>query len=131
MINGPSFEIIIPQTVLGESVAKILQKVDPADAVRVLGRLAILVQRYNIRPGTCLTPPGKDALEIAGDLKRLDERLDGTDIIIAAHALSDPDAKFFLTHDKRLLKNATIERYEKEMRDDGRRNKKLEIKEEI
>ena len=65
------------------------------------------------------------------ELRRRDPLLDGTDMAILAHALHDPDSKFFFTTDTRMLDNPTIDGYEEEMRRDGRRNTKLKITDRI
>lgn len=52
------------------------------------------------------------------ELRRRDPILDGTDMAILAHALHDPDSKFFFTTDTRMLDNPAIDGYEKELRHD-------------
>lgn len=64
-------------------------------------------------------------------MMRSDTWLDGTDVIITSHVLSDPNSKFFLTYDTKLLENPRIIEYEKKMRDDGLRDTKLKITTQI
>ena len=124
-----SFEIVVPQIVLGEAVSKILKR--GKDARHLMDRLVGTIEKYGIDVDRCLVPVAKSAFEIMEEMRRRDQRLDGTDIAILAHALADPDAKFFLTIDTDMTANPAIERYEMELRNDGRRNVKLNITDRI
>ena len=124
-----SFEIVVPQIVLGEAVSKILKR--GKDARRLMDRLVDTIEKYEIDAGACLVPVSKSAFGIMEELRRRDQRLDGTDIAILAHALADPDAKVFLTIDTNMTANPAIDGYEVELRNDGRRNIELDITDRI
>ena len=124
-----SFEIVVPQIVLGEAVSKILKR--GKDARRLMDRLIDTIEKYEINVGACLVPVSKNAFGIMEEVRRRDQRLDGTDIAILAHALADPDAKFFLTIDVDMIDNLAIDGYETELRNDGRRNVKLNVTDRI
>ena len=124
-----SFEIVVPQIVLGEAVSKILKR--GKDARRLMDRLIDTIEKYEIDAGACLVPVSKSAFGIMEELRRRDQRLDGTDIAILAHALADPDAKVFLTIDTNMTANPAIDGYEVELRNDGRRNIELDITDRI
>lgn len=123
-----SFEIVVPQIVLGEAVSKILKR--GKGARRLMDRLVGTIEKYGIDIDRCLVPVSKSTFEIM-EMRRRDQRLDGTDIAILAHALADPDAKFFLTIDVDMMDNPAIDGYEIELRDEGRRNVKLNITDRI
>lgn len=124
-----SFEIVVPQIVLGEAVSKILKR--GKDARRLMDRLVDTIEKYEIDAGACLAPVSKSAFEIMEEVRRRDQRLDGTDIAILAHALADPDAKVFLTIDTNMTANPAIDGYEVDLRNDGRRNVKLNVTDRI
>ena len=82
-----SFELVVPQIVLGEAVSKILKR--GKDARRLMGRLVDTIEKYGIDVNVCLAPVAKSAFEIMEEVRRRDPRLDGTDLAILAHALAD------------------------------------------
>lgn len=57
--------------------------------------------------------------------------MDGTDLVILAIVLADPDSALLLTTDRALLSNAKIREYEAGMRRDGLRNVRLRIKDRL
>ena len=126
-----SFEILIPQVVLGEAVSKILERMRDDHAQCMMDGLVGAIEKYKIDVKRCLVPASRDAFAIMEAVRRKDERLDGTDIMILAHALSDPDAKFFLTPDRKMANSRAIKEYEKELRLDKRRNEELKITDRI
>ena len=96
-----------------------------------MDRLVGTIEKYGIDADRCLVPVSKSAFEIMEEVRRRDQRLDGTDIAILAHALADPDAEFFLTIDVDMTDNPAIDGYEVELRNDGRRNVELDITDRI
>ncbi len=124
-----SFEIVVPQIVLGEAVSKILKR--GRDARPLMDRLVGTIEKYGIDVDRCLVPVAKSAFEIMEEVRGRDQRLDGTDIAILAHALADPDAKVFLTIDCDMTDNPAIGEYERKLRSEGRRNVKLNITDRI
>lgn len=97
----------------------------------MMGRLVDTIEKYEIDVKRCLVPANKDTFAIMEAIRKKDERLDGTDIMILAHVLGDPDAKFFLTPDRKMVSNRAIEEYEKELRCNRRRKEKLKITDRI
>ena len=118
------FEVFVPQTVLGETVSKILAR-DGHEGM--LDRLDRTLQKYGIDARRSLPPAPKRAFAIMEELRKRDERLDATDTMILAQVLADPDSEFFFTLDEKISDNRAIEEYEKELRRDGLRNEKLKI----
>ena len=97
----------------------------------MMSRLVGAVEKYEIDVKRCLVPATKNTFAIMEAMRKKDERLDGTDIMILAHALSDPDAKFFLTPDRKMANSRAIKEYEKELRLDKRRNEERKITDRI
>lgn len=125
-IKQPTFQVFVSQTVLGEVVAKILQK--PArERSDALSKLPQILQDHNIDAAACLTPPQGEALEIMRHLRAADTYLDVTDIMIVSHALADPRSKFFFTPDSTLTQNHRLHEYEKRLREDAKRETELKI----
>lgn len=96
-----------------------------------MDRLVGTIEKYGIDIDRCLVPVAKSAFEIMEEVRGRDQRLDGTDIAILAHALADPDAKVFLTIDCDMTDNPAIGEYERKLRSEGRRNVKLNITDRI
>ena len=116
------FGVFVPQTVLGETVSKILAR-DGHEGM--LDRLDRTLQKYGIDARRSLPPAPKRAFAIMEELRKRDERLDATDTMILAQVLADPDSKFFFALDEKISDNRAIEGYEKELRRDGLRNEKI------
>ena len=126
-IKNPSFEIRVPQIVLGEAISKILAKDDVNKSEDILLKLVHILQKYKIDAKTCLPPPQRNSLSIMAELSKEDEMLDITDVVILAHALADPDSKFFFTMDQKLIYGVKIKEYERRLRDNEKRNTELKI----
>ena len=125
-IKSNSFEIFVPQIVLGEVVAKIFTK--PAqDREDALSKLHKVLQDHGIDPASCMPPPQGAVLEIARCLRNVDSYLYMTDVLIISHALADPNSKFFFTPDSKLTQNHKILECEKRLRDDNKRETELRI----
>ncbi len=130
-ISRGSFEIIIPQMILGEVMTKILQKYDDVKLYECLEKFGNMIQKYGIDANTCLTPLGNNAPTIMTKLRQKDTYLDVTYIMILSHMLIDPRSKFFLTPDNKLLDNPKIIKYEKKLSGAGLRKEKLKIIERV
>lgn len=122
------FEVFVPQTVLGETVSKILAR-DGHEGM--LDRLDCTLQKYGIDARRCLPPAPKGAFAIMEELRRMDERLDATDTMILAQVLADPDSKFFFTLDEKMSDNYAVGKCEEGLRRSGHRNTKLKITDRI
>lgn len=126
-LKQPTFEVFVSQTVLGEVVAKILQK--PAhEQSNALSKLPRILQDHNIDTAACLTPPQGEALEIMRHLRAADQHLDTTDIMIVSHALADPKSRFFFTTDSKLIGNLAISEHDADLRNSQKREAELTIK---
>jgi len=125
---GGAFEAFVPQTVLGETASKILAREGHQD---MLDKLDRTLQKYGIDARRSLPPAPKGAFAIMEELRKIDERLDGTDIMILAQVLADPDSKFFFTKDEKMLYNAAIQKYEQRLRSENLRREKLKITDHI
>ena len=123
------FETLVPQTVLGETVSKILTR--GKDAPRLLDRLVRTLEKHGIDARRCLPPAPKGAFAIMEELRRMDERLDATDTMILAQVLADPDSKFSFTLDEKMSDNYAVGKCEEGLRRSGHRNTKLKITDRI
>ena len=103
---------------------------DPAHEDLSESKLAHTIKKYGIDARRSLPPAPKGAFAIMEELRKRDERLDGTDIMILAQVLVDPDSKFF-TKDRKMLYNAEIKKYEQFLRSENLRNENLKITERI
>ena len=126
-ISKGSFKIIVLQTVMGETAAKILQKYDRHDWPDRFVAFANIISEYNIDVDHCLPPPQGHIFAMMDELQHKDPYLDNTDIMILAQVLHDPDSKFFITPDSKLVGNPVIKDYEGRLRDSGFRREKLKI----
>ena len=128
-ISKDSFKIILLQMILGETTAKILQKYDMRDWSDRFVAFANIISEYNIDVNHCLPPPPPQGRVFAmmGELQHKDPYLDNTDIVILVQVLHDPDSKFFVTPDSKLVDNPVIKDYENGLWDSGLRCKKLKI----
>lgn len=124
-----SFDVFVLQVVLGEVVSKILVGKKPAR--HAVCALVDTIEKYNIDVRKRLVPVDKGAFAIMRELRDKDQRLEGTDIMILAHVLHDPDSKFFLTTDRKMINNQMIADYEEEMRRSKRRNTELKITDSV
>ena len=61
----------------------------------MLDRLDRTLQKYGIDASRSLPPAPKRAFAIMEELRKRDERLDATDTMILAQAITDPVSKFF------------------------------------
>ena len=128
-INNSSFEVFIPQIVVGEAVSQMYEKCGGRTRPdRMLERSASLMEKYGWDDASML-PPSDRSFRIATELAHVDSRVVGADVMILAQALADPDAKFLFTPDNTLLRNKGICDYELRLRHDGERNTRLNISE--
>ena len=104
--------MLVPQIILGESVAKILDKSD-ADSLRNdLGKLGEIFFKYKIGVDKCLPGTSRNVPRTILDMQCLDECLMPNDATILSEVLADPDSKFFFTRDSDILENLKIKNYE-------------------
>ncbi|MDE0091240.1 MAG: hypothetical protein OXP12_07835 [Thaumarchaeota archaeon] len=126
-ISSDSFEVFIPQIVVGEAVSQIYEKCGGRTRPdRLLERFASLMEKYGWGD-TNMSPPSNRAFRIAAELSRVDNRLVGVDTEILAIALADPESKFLFTPDQTLTENESICDYELQLRHGGERSARLKI----
>ncbi len=123
-LSRGGFEVLVPQTVLGETVSKILAR-DGHEGM--LDKLDRTLQKYGIDARRSLPPAPKGAFAIMEDLRKRDERLDATDTMILAQMMADPYSKFLFTKDTKMLYSKVIKEHEQKLRSRGLRNEKLQI----
>ena len=70
-------------------------------------------------------------MKVASCILKKDKRLNPTDALIIAQALCDPNSTRFVSIDTELIGNKEIMEYEKRMREEGKRRRKLQIVSEI
>jgi len=70
---------------------------------------------------------------IAKSLIKQDDYLENhpSDVLIASCALCDPDSSHLLFHDSLFLESMTLEKTEKDMQNEGKKNRPLKITEEF
>ncbi len=118
----------MPQILLGEVVAKILDKSDADSLKNDLENLDEIFFKYKISVEECIPGVGRDTPRIMLDIQDLDERLTPNDAMILSEVLADPDSKFFFTRDSDILENLKIKNCENSMFEDGSRNTHLKIR---
>ena len=123
-LSRGGFEILVPQTVLGETVAKILAR-DGHEGM--LDKLDRTLQKYGIDASRSLPPAPKETFAIMEELRKMDERLDATDTMILAQVIADPDSKLLFTKDRKMLYSKAVKDHEQKLRSSGVRNEKLQI----
>ena len=130
-LGSNSYRVLVPQIILGEIVAKILDKSD-ADSLRNdLGKLGEIFFKYKISVEECLPGTSKDTPRIMLDMQGLDERLTPNDAMILSEVLADPDSKFFFTRDRVILASLKIKKYENSLFEDRSRNTRLKIRDDL
>ena len=126
-ISSNSFEVFIPQIVVGEAVSQMYEKCGRSTRPDYLfERFASLMEKYGWSDASML-PPSNRSFRIATELARVDNRLVGADVEILALALADPGSKFLFTPDQTLTENENICNYELQLRHDGERSTRLKI----
>ncbi len=130
-ISNKSFEVFIPQIVVGEAVSQMYEKCGGRTRPdRLLEKFASLMEKYGWGAANMSPPPNK-SFHIMNELLLVDERLAGVDAVILAQALADPDSKFLFTPDQMLVRNENICDYELRLRQSGERSTKLKIVERL
>lgn len=117
------FEIIIPQTVLGEIMSKVLSSRGQKSSKSIPDMINTIIFeiQYFVNPDNCL-PPIKP--EIIPHFCYLSERcsLEPTDAFILSYALDDRLARYFITKDKKIINNNGIEFYQECLRNEDKRD---------
>ena len=126
-ISGDSFEVFIPQIVVGEAVSQMYERCGGRTRPdHFLERFASLMEKYGWGDANML-PPSNKSLRMAAELTRVDDRLVGVDVELLSIALADPGSKFLFTPDGMLTENRNVCDYELKLRHDGERNTQLKI----
>lgn len=123
-----AYEVLVPYIVLGEVCGVIFRDYESdQDRREKITKMADIITDNKIKWEN-IQPTESKSFDIMMALRR-DEFLDDTDIMILSHVLSDPDSKFFFTPDSKILENMAITDLEKMLRDEGKRNTQLKIRE--
>lgn len=131
-ISQKSFEVIIPQVVMGEFFAIILRDSKREEINEQLMKMINKLHDINLDINSCIPPPNEEVFNCIQELRNQKVSLDPTDLVIVAHALADPDSKFLFTTDKKMIESDIITVIEKKMRQfDNKRNIELEIKDSL
>ena len=126
-ISTGSYEVFIPQIVVGETVSQMYEKCGGRTRPdHLLERFASLMEKYGWGDAN-MTPPSNKSFRMAAELTRMDNRLVGVDVELLSIALADPDSKFLFTLDNMLAGNKSICDYELKLRHDRERNTRLKI----
>ena len=125
-LRNRSYRVLVPQLVLGEISAKILEKTGADMLPDRLQKYASLFSDYGI-DHSCLPGVGRHVPQCMSELQEIDGQIDPNDALIVSQVLADPDSKFFFTNDAKMLDNQRIREYESKLRGTNRRNTRLKI----
>ncbi|MDE0267224.1 MAG: hypothetical protein OXK17_09500 [Thaumarchaeota archaeon] len=125
-LQSRSYRVLVPQLVLGEINAKILEKTGVSELHDRFQKYASVFSDYGI-DHSCLPGVGRHVSRCMSDLLEVDDQIDPNDALIVSQVLADPDSKFFFTNDTKMLDNQKILGYEYELRKTDRRNTRLKI----
>ena len=122
---------MVPQVVLGETIAKIFTLFDEKEHVTILENFYHILTKYKIDLEKNLPGITNQICKIMLKLQQLDSNLSNNDALILAHVIADPNSKFFFTNDKTMLINQNVTTYINDLYKDGKRKMKLEIRETL
>ncbi|MGI0027085.1 MAG: PIN domain-containing protein [Nitrosopumilaceae archaeon] len=121
------YEIVVPQVALGEVFAVIVKKyTDPNEINNKLSKLCDDLFSV-VNPKTCLSPISNEVLNCAVELQKKDDQIKNTDLMIIAHALTDPRSSRLLTSDRKMLDSSAIPEMELRLRTEGKREIELRV----
>lgn len=133
-LTGSSIDVVVPQAVLGETMAVVMRKGhirDKAGAIgAILNGLLKNLDHVPEMPSGDVEGPGAHGVpgvpKTAKITVKLCEYLDlnFADSLILAHALADPRSIHLITDDA-CLQSDRVKQFEKEMRNNGERERKL------
>lgn len=120
--------VFIPQIVLGETLSTLMRdyRNDPREGHNMLKKL------YNklleiMDMNSSFPSLSQDITNCANKIQFRDSYVRGTDALVVAHALVEPDSNRLITSDANLIESSVITCIEKEMRDCGLRTTELRI----
>jgi predicted nucleic acid-binding protein len=124
---GPrdNFETVIPQICIGEAFAKFYGNVGPEERPEQPFQEKLLWYCDQVDP--VFRDPGDHGSEYADRLYNKDTRLDNTDLVIAATALSCEHSTQLITDDTTLHQTEAIEELSTELESDGERYQHLSV----
>ncbi len=120
--NNPEVEIVVSSEALGETLIKLKEKYDEQDLMECMK--ALLDVFNELKPE--YMPPKEEVDRIAVEISSRDKMLKFSDCQIAAYALADMDSVVLVTTDKYLIESEELKKLEKELREEGKRTRKLE-----
>ena len=129
--NNSEMQVVIPLTVLGELINDIYRDVDNKGKIdKLFYDFLVLVEKL----GADFQPPKEDHFFYTTKRIKKEDKLNiisNDDILIVAQALCDPDSSRLICQDRPVLNSNKIIDLEKEMRKNGKRNRRLRITEEF
>jgi hypothetical protein len=127
----PEIKIKVPFIVVGELINNLVR--DGFDALRREDISHNFFEKV-FELDADIIPPPSDCYYRAKYFIKHDPRLiknSPTDCFIALCALCDPDSAHLLTDDKSMLESSSLKKIEKEMRENGERNRELKFSQEF
>jgi hypothetical protein len=127
-IKNPNINVKIPSIVVGELINNLRGISDHGEREDIMYNFFKLLNELEAD----IIAPNKCSFDIAKSLIEDDYLAkQPSDVLIASCALCDPDSSHMLFHDGLFLESRTLEKMEKDMRDEGKRNRPLRITEEF
>ena len=128
-IKNPDINVKIPSIVVGELINNLRKNSDHVERGKIMYNFFDLLNNLEAE----IIAPNKCSFGIAKSLIKQDDYLENhpSDVLIASCALCDPDSSHLLFHDSLFLESMTLEKTEKDMQNEGKRNRPLKITEEF
>ena len=128
-IKNPDINVKIPSIVVGELINNLRKISDHVERENIMYDFFDLLNGLEAE----IIAPNKCSFGIAKSLIKQDDYLENhpSDVLIASCALCDPDSSHLLFHDSLFLESMTLKKIEKDMQDEGKRNRPLRITEEF
>ena len=124
--RNPDFNVKIPFIVVGELINNLVREKNFEQEERSEIMYKFFELQKDLKAD--IIPPNKCCHEIAKLLINQDQYLiehAPTDTFIVSSALCDPDSSHLLTEDTLVLMSNSLRQIEKEMREEGKRNREL------
>ena len=128
-VKNPDINVKIPSIVVGEMINNLRNISDQDERGNIMYNFLNLLNDLEAE----IIAPNKCSFGIAKSLIKQDDYLENhpSDVLIASCALCDRDSSHLLFRDSLFLESMTLEKIERDMRDEGKRNRSLKITEEF
>jgi hypothetical protein len=117
---------VIPQISIGETVVKMLDKVERRSRLSSFTDLFAKFLKL-VESGAVLQPLSDIHIEYVKDIIEVDNRIRGNDLFILAQAIADPRSRYLITSDTAILYSEGVGDYIDRLMKEGKREVKLEI----